>query len=72
MKSVKDYKEYQELFNDDLVVAVRAVLMKIEDGDVIDLEDSEEHNKLKQYFNKFALHKVIDEPTFKQLKKEVI
>lgn len=64
MESIKDYKEYQELFNDDLVVAVRAVLMKIEDGGVMDLEDSEEHNKLIRYFNKFALHRIIDEPTF--------
>jgi len=66
MENIKDYNEYKELFNNELVVAVRAVLNKIENGDIIDLEDSVEHNRLISYFNKFALHKIIDEPTFER------
>jgi hypothetical protein len=68
MENVKDYNEYKELFNSELVVAVRAVLNKIENGDINDLEDSVEHNRLIRYFNKFALHKIIDETRFKNWK----
>lgn len=61
---LKDYKEYQELFKDDLVVAVRNLLKKIEDGDAYDLEDSSEHNALVRYFNKFRLHKKLTSTQF--------
>lgn len=57
MKDVKDYKDYLSLFKDDLVVAVRKVLERIEDQGDMDFEDSKEHNALKEYFNKFGLHK---------------
>lgn len=57
MKDVKDYQDYLSLFKDDLVVAVRKLLKKIEDKGVYELEDSPEHNALIKYFNKFGLHK---------------
>lgn len=63
MKDIKDYKEYNELFKDDLVVSVRELLKKIEYG--FDIVDSPEHNKIIEYFNKFALHKKISEKEFK-------
>jgi len=65
---LKDYQEYEQLFNDDLVVAVRNVLKKILDGQAYDLEDSPEHNALIEYFNKFALHKKITEKQFETWK----
>lgn len=68
MMNLKDYEEYEQLFQDDLVVAVRAVLQKIEDGYSHEIEDSSEHNTLVRYFNKFALHKKITEEQFKNRK----
>lgn len=65
---LKDYKEYQELFKDDLVVAVRKLLNRIEKDGEYNLEDSTEHNNLKRYFNKFALNKKITEEQFKTWK----
>lgn len=59
-----EYKEYKELFKDDLVVAVRKLLEKISNQGDENLEDSEEHNALISYFNKFALHKKVNEETF--------
>lgn len=59
MEGIKDYADYVSYFNDDLVVAVRKVLKRIEDRGAHDLEDSKEHNALKSIFNKFALHNKI-------------
>jgi hypothetical protein len=56
MKDIKDYKEYKSLYKDDLVVAVRKLLKRIEDKGDYELEDSSEHNNLKHYFNRFGLH----------------
>lgn len=64
MKDLKDYKEYIELFNDDLVLGVRKLLIKIENKDLNNLEDSFEHNYLKEYFNKFSLYKRLTEKDF--------
>lgn len=64
MKDVKDYADYTSLFKDDLVVAVRKVLKRLEDKGEYNFEDSPEHNALIRYFNKFGLHK-------KLTKKEV-
>lgn len=61
---LKNYQEYEELFNDDLVVAVRKALKKIENREIIDFEDSPEHNALIDYFNKFALHKKVNKSQF--------
>lgn len=66
MKDIKDYKEYEKLFNDELVVAVRKVLTRIENKGEFNFEDSDEHNALKNYFNKFALHKKISKPLFEK------
>lgn len=67
MKDIKDYKDYESLFNDDLVVAVREVLQLIEDEGSYEIEDTEGHNKLKRYFNKFHLHKKITKQEFESL-----
>lgn len=63
-EEIKNYNEYEELFNNDLVIAVRNVLKKIEDGEVYDLQDSKEHNALIDYFNKFKLHTLINQKDF--------
>ncbi len=68
MKDVKDYQEYLQLYKDDLVKIARKILDKVEDGDYHDFEDSNEHNKLIEYFNKFALHKKITEERFNNWK----
>lgn len=65
MEGINDYNEYEKLFEDNLVIAVRKVLDKIENNGDHDFEDSKEHNTLIKYFNKFALHKKIDEEQFK-------
>lgn len=57
MKDIKDYIEYKELYADDLVIAVRNLLRRIDNEGDYELEDSKEHNALKTYFNKFGLHK---------------
>ena len=57
MVGIRDYIEYKELYADDLVVAVRNLLRRIEDKGDYELEDSKEHNALITYFNKFGLHK---------------
>jgi hypothetical protein len=62
---LKDYKDYEDMFNDDLVVAVRNLLKRIEEQGDYELEDSEEHNDLIEYFNKFGLHKKINKNRFK-------
>ena len=64
MEEIRDYKEYEQLFEDDLVVAVRNILLRIENKGSIDLEDSYEHNALVSYFNKFKLHSKISEEYF--------
>lgn len=61
MKDIKDYQDYESLFNDDLVVAVRKILERIEDLGDYELEDSTEHGTLIRYFNKFGLHKKLTE-----------
>jgi len=66
MKRIMEYGEYSKLFDDELVCAVRLLLEKIEDDcGGHDVEDSEEHNTLIRYFNKFALHKKITETQLK-------
>lgn len=60
-----NYEDYQALFKDDLVVAVRKLLERIEDKGDRELEDSPEHNGLNRYFNKYALHKKINKEEFK-------
>lgn len=65
MVTVMKYEDYQALFKSDLVVAVRKLLEKIDDQGDRDLEDSPEHNALKGYFNKYALHKKINKEEFK-------
>lgn len=60
-----EYREYCQLFDDDLVCAVRKLLEKIEDDGSHEIEDSDEHNALIIYFNKFALHKKITETRLK-------
>lgn len=56
---LKDYEDYEKLFNDDLVVAVRKLLERLDDGEYDEngngIEDSDEHNEIKGYFNKFDL-----------------
>ncbi len=64
MEDIKDYAEYESYFKDDLVVAVRKLLKRIEDSGDMNLEDSKEHNALIRHFNKFALHKKITKSTF--------
>lgn len=64
MKDIKNYQEYEQLFKDDLVIAVRGVLEYIEDKGEHDFEDSNQHNGLIGYFNRFALHKKISEKEF--------
>lgn len=61
---LEDYEDYENLFKDDLVVAVRKVLAKIENDGEHEFEDSEEHNVLIEYFNKFGLHKKINKNKF--------
>lgn len=61
---LKDYEDYNNLFKDDLVVAVRKLLKRIENSGDYELEDSEEHNELISYFNKFGLHKKVNKKTF--------
>lgn len=68
MEAIKDYEEYEQLFNDDLVVAVREALMRIENKGEHDFEDSTEHNNLKKYFNKFYLHNKVSKEKFNLLK----
>lgn len=75
MKDIKDYEEYNALFNDDLVVAVRKVLMQIEDPKYIEeideywtMPDSTEHGVLIDYFNKFGLHRKLSEKQFENWK----
>ena len=60
-----EYREYCQLFDDDLVCAVRKLLERIEDAGEHELEDSEEHGALIVYFNKFALHKKITKTQLK-------
>jgi len=64
MKDMKDYADYESYFKDDLVVAVRKLLKRIEDKGDLNLEDSEEHNALVRHFNRFALHKKISKSNF--------
>ena len=64
MEGIKNYKEYEELFEDELVVAVRNLLKKIEEEVARNLEDSREHNALIRYFNKFSLYGKMDEEKF--------
>ena len=59
MKDISSYKEYEKLFDDDLVRAVRLVLEYIETKGDYEFEDSYAHNALKAYFNKFGLHKAL-------------
>ena len=61
---MKDYADYESYFKDDLVVAVRKLLKRIEDKGDMHLEDSNEHNSLIRHFNKFALHKKISKADF--------
>lgn len=61
---LEDYKEYEHLFKDDLVVAVRNLLNRIENEGEHDLEDSPEHNDLIRYFNIFCLHKKVNKQQF--------
>lgn len=61
---LKDYTEYEKLFKDDLVVAVRNLLNRIDNKGDHELEDSSEHNDLKRYFNAFCLHKKIGKRQF--------
>ena len=64
-----EYGEYCKFFDDELVCAVRLLLQKIEDDcGSHGVEDSEEHNTLIRYFNKFALHKKITEIELKNWK----
>lgn len=72
---LKDYKEYESLFKDDLVVAVRKVLQQIEDPKYVKaideywtIEDSPEHNALITYFNKFGLHRKLTPKQFENWK----
>ncbi len=65
MEGVNNFDDYKTLFNNELVVVVRGLLQRIEDMGGYDIEDSSEHNALIEYFNKFALHKEIDEEQFK-------
>ncbi len=64
MQGVKDYQDYESYYKDDLVVAVRKLLKRIEDKGDHELEDSNEHNTLIAHFNKFALHKKITKAEF--------
>ncbi len=61
-----EYQEWKELFKDDLVVAVRKLLERIENKGDNDLEDSKEHNRLKGYFNTFYLHKKTTKEDFEE------
>lgn len=62
---LKDYEEYENLFEDDLVVAVRKLLDKIIEEGTEELEDSDEHNDLIEYFNRFCLYRKVDKNKFK-------
>jgi hypothetical protein len=64
---LKDYEDYESMYKDDLVVAVRNLLKRIENKGDHDLEDSPEHNDLKQYFNWFGLHKKSSKEQFEIL-----
>lgn len=68
MEDIKDYQEYEQLFNDDLVVAVRAILRRIDNGDAYNLQDEKEHNALVEYFNKFGLHRKLSKSQFQSRK----
>ncbi len=70
MKDVKNYEEYQKLFSNDLVVAVRTIIKKIENNNGFDIVDSKEHNELINYFNNFRLHKKLSEKEFNALLKK--
>lgn len=61
---LKDYLDYESMFNDDLVFAVRKMLKRIENKGDQDFEDSAEHNALIGYFNHFGLHKKFGKKQF--------
>lgn len=64
MENITTYKEYQDLYKDDLVKAVRKLLQRIEEKGDYELADSREHHSLIDYFNRFALHKKITKSQF--------
>lgn len=67
MDCIKYYSEYEALFDLDLVVIVRDVLLKIEDNNGYDIANSKEHQCLVSYFNKYGLHKKLSESEFKNV-----
>ncbi len=66
-KNIKTYKEYENLFYSELVFNVRELLEKTEENEFSDFEDSKEHNSLKNYFNKYFLHKKLSHEEFEKL-----
>lgn len=66
---LKDYAEYESVFNDDLVVTVRSILKKVEDNSGYDFVDSPEHNVLVSYFNLFGLHNKLSKELFESMRK---
>jgi hypothetical protein len=79
MKDLKDYEEYESLYKDDLVVAVRKLLNAEEDLDIfgqIDYEQdpkqkmSDAYSLLMDYFNKFYLFKKLKKTEFNKYNKE--
>lgn len=61
---LKDYEDYENLFKDDLVACVRKLLEKIANEGDDQLEDSDEHNDLIEYFNRFCLHRKVNKEKF--------
>lgn len=75
MKDVKDYKEYESLYKDELVSLVREILDNIIDppyvkttGEYWTIEDSDVHCRLQRYFNRFGLNKKLTEKEFETRK----
>lgn len=58
------YKDYLKSFNAKPHKLLRALLEHIEDSGPHDLEDSNTHNDIIEYFNKHWLHKKFTEEEF--------
>lgn len=70
MTDVKSYKEYTELYNSKLIKILRRILKRLEDNNGYDIEDSDEHGAIIEYFNENGLHKKLTVEQFKQRQKD--
>lgn len=66
------YKEYTELYSDDLIRTIRNILKKTEDKKLYDFDGSTEHGYFVDFFNEYRLHKKMTMKGFEEWQSKLV